>query len=531
MSFLTTGRHRLDLVAPGVVTLDLVDADETDRPWRLETYADDADLGEPASAEALVPTLLQDGDKVRKTRDGNREIIWFVGVRGDTLRACGEGEKWLALGLNGATQLHYQPPEETAPVTVFDVLVGTMKLQYIDTEEAEHLYVYRVRLVCRPFARSRELKYAALEAGSGSVTTLDNASSVTKWGTYAGGAATMIGTATYLGESAIRYQLGPGVFFFPEAHIQWSDAIPGGTNYVAVDIASTPPPVGVEIVGASVLSSEVLTNGYTRYYAQVTNPAGIAAPLKIRASYNVNVQAPPFGTGAVDIYVGGLYTTSVVAQGGLFLGAIEGSQRTPARITITGDEGLVEACVYCDATMQTHGWVPDVPASWAAAPEDTYLFHLVSPVSASNGDIYTLEIGDQAPAVTTYRSGYPVLFVMHPGGNDSGRVGFIEPVVKKNGATVTTPVLRMFRQNEDASLTWIPDIVAEETLVIDLPRVGRERGGVYAEGRLVLDNAIAWSYPHVRPPFFGLWAAATGSDITDIELAYYACYHSLVAGA
>jgi hypothetical protein len=176
-------------VALTLGNLNLIDKNGS--PFGVELLAEGTDFGSPEPVEVVLNSLLQDGDLVVHTRDGNREQALRIIIKAPDSAALAQGEAALMAELGKRNTLTYTPPDRWGPPTVFDVV--TSSLQQIPDDLAEvrrserH---YSVRVVSAPFGRSQEEVTAAALAASGTTTTLVNdGSATTNWtGAINGGA-------------------------------------------------------------------------------------------------------------------------------------------------------------------------------------------------------------------------------------------------------------------------------------------------------------------------------------------------------
>lgn len=163
-------RHSLILGGLRLSTWDQV-ADPAG--WTLDVLGEDFSLGNPAPVEMVVASMLRDGDLTRTDRDGNREASFRVTVTAVDGQALALGEKALADRLFGPAELWWQPPDDAAPVTVFDVLDSGLEWLFDDVAEmTQRRRTFRVWLKCLPYGRSAAKVTAAAVTTVGTPTTV-----------------------------------------------------------------------------------------------------------------------------------------------------------------------------------------------------------------------------------------------------------------------------------------------------------------------------------------------------------------------
>lgn len=173
--------HSLDLLG-----LPLVDGfPDPDHGYQFQVVAEGATFGVAATVSEIVTSLLADGDLVRVTRFGNREVSFMVQITGPSLGALAHGEAALRAVVGRGGDLVWQPPDAMAVPTAFDVITSSMEFRFDDLGgELRKRRVFLVTLTCLPFGRSvAAVTVPALAAPPASPTTatVTNADTTTGW--------------------------------------------------------------------------------------------------------------------------------------------------------------------------------------------------------------------------------------------------------------------------------------------------------------------------------------------------------------
>lgn len=120
----------------------------------FNVLADGVGFGVAAGAQEIVTSLLADGDLVRTTRYGNREVTFLVEITGPDLGSLAQGEAALRSEVGRGNSLTWQAPDVLSVPTVFDVLTSGMSQTFDDLDELRRRRTFSVTLTCAPFARS-----------------------------------------------------------------------------------------------------------------------------------------------------------------------------------------------------------------------------------------------------------------------------------------------------------------------------------------------------------------------------------------
>lgn len=184
--------HRLQFGA-----LDLCDGGDDADGYTFDVLADGADFGNAEAVTSVVMSMMADGDRVRYDRAGNRQVSFRVQITGTDATSLALGEAALSRETKRGNTLSWLPPDEFAAETVFDVVTSWLEFETDDRAELRNERVYRLALLCLPFARSADLTTigALSVGGSLSQATIDNCDSATGWTATRSGAPYAASTA------------------------------------------------------------------------------------------------------------------------------------------------------------------------------------------------------------------------------------------------------------------------------------------------------------------------------------------------
>lgn len=155
--------------------------DET-HGYSFDVLAEGVGFGVAAGVQEVVTSLLADGDLVRTSRYGNREVTFKVEVTGPSLAALAQGEAALRREVGRANLLTWQAPDVISVPTVFEVVTSEMSQDFDDLDELARRRVFAVTLTCAPFARSVDaVTVTALAPAAGVTATISDGSTTTSW--------------------------------------------------------------------------------------------------------------------------------------------------------------------------------------------------------------------------------------------------------------------------------------------------------------------------------------------------------------
>lgn len=274
--------------------LNLIDKDGS--PFAVELLAEGTEWGNPLPEEVAIQSLLQDGDLVEHTRDGNREQALRIVIKASDSAALAEGEAALMAELYKRNTLTYTPADGWGPPTVFDVV--TSSLQQIPDDLAEvragerH---YSVRVISLPFGRSvDEVTFTPTPTSVG--TDRQRLHSVTVAGSARTDARiTLQHASASLGEATIYTYDDDGVGYTPAMRPSLSSSgattadaalVSGARNMLDTDVVYTPSyesmPAGRYLLRARLRGSSAGTVSLS-----VTTGAKFGATVKSASSANV----------------------------------------------------------------------------------------------------------------------------------------------------------------------------------------------------------------------------------------------------
>lgn len=271
--------------------------------YKVETLAEGTDFGNPEPVEAVVQSLLQDGDLVEHLRDGNRAQNLRIRITG-TAAQLQLGEAALMAELYKRNTLTVPPLLAGGATTVFDIVTSSLEQIPDDLAEVQaNQWHYSVRLVSLPFGRSEDEVAAPALAASGSTTTLvNNGSATTNWtGQVNGVSATpsVVSGAVKVASSAVLGEV-------TVAAIYTASITTSATKYLKIDWkpeSNLGMPTlraygdGVELERLSQMPSP--TAGFTRTWFYVT--ASSIAVLRLESLTNIAAGGGSIGLGVAAV--------------------------------------------------------------------------------------------------------------------------------------------------------------------------------------------------------------------------------------
>lgn len=224
------------------------DMPEADHGYVFSVLAEGASFGVAQGVQEVVRSLLADGDLVRTTRYGNRQVTFRVQITGPSLGALAQGEAALRSEVGRGNLLTWQAPDLFAAATVFEVIDSEMSQSFADLDELRNRRTFELTLTCSPFARSEDpVTVPALmppPPGTPVTVTVDNADSVAPW-------VVQVNRRTGLGSAAV-VDVGDGVSFTTAGlyarlalDLTASPADTTTTPYVMVEMVSSAVPTFV----------------------------------------------------------------------------------------------------------------------------------------------------------------------------------------------------------------------------------------------------------------------------------------------
>lgn len=170
---------------------------DDDHGYVFSVLAEGMGFGVAQGVREIVTSLLADGDIVRTTRFGNREVSFAVQVEGPTLGALAHGEAALRAEVGRRNTLTWQAPDVLSVPTVFDVVDSEMQQTFDDLDELRRKRTFDLSLTCAPFPRSVDpVVVPALSSGA-TTTNIDTCDSTAGWSGTRNGAPTTPGEGPF----------------------------------------------------------------------------------------------------------------------------------------------------------------------------------------------------------------------------------------------------------------------------------------------------------------------------------------------
>ncbi len=213
---------------------------DVDHGFMFAVLADGFTTGTGEPVKEIVQSLLADGDLVRITRSGNREVSFRVQITGPTLGAVAQGEAALRREVGRGNTLTWQPPDVISEPTVFEVVTSEMSQVFDDLDESlRRQRTFALTLTCFPGARSADLTTVTALAPppvaptTVSVTTADT---TTGWSatvnTGAGSeAVTVVDEGAFVSASATGFSMSFG--YSPPSPVSLA-----GTQYLLLETST-----------------------------------------------------------------------------------------------------------------------------------------------------------------------------------------------------------------------------------------------------------------------------------------------------
>lgn len=499
---------RLDF-GPVGSSLDLVGADGYGDTFWFSTLADGFNLGSPEASRVILSSLLRDGDDERIDRYGNRTITFDVQVQGSSIYDVGLGERALSLLVGKRTLLRWTPPGGMGSETRFVVLTSEMSPIPDDLAELRDSpsRTWRLTLTCEPHGTSAEMTSQTFAPSTVEPTVQDNASTLARWSVVAGQGT--LSTSTYGDGTSVRNQV---------------IVTPGGLNGFGITYTAPSAPAA-SFIGIDVAGSSGVTIGpavqpvsiepgaqYTRYWFDNPGAASVAFTLLYDAAGQSGPNYPHY------FYVGGLYSSATLNSRGLIVTDIEGSVRTEGTLTLTRASGMAWVTAYVDPAMLSHGYSPSTVATWPFAPAGRYMLavkHAQTAVATGKIEATVTDESGLVQTASTVSRGATNAF--RPigefllGSKRNGLLGALTIVVKREGTTVPSPTLRLFRLGDDTSLTMFEPSADVSEVALEAPSLDNPVGALWADGFAATDKPVALETPILSPGPLAIFVEADNS--------------------
>ncbi|GHJ59127.1 hypothetical protein NOK12_16450 [Nocardioides sp. OK12] len=495
-------------------SLDLVNADGVSEFYWFSTLADGFNLGSPEASRIIVSSLLRDGDDERIDRYGNRTITFDVQVHGTSAFDVGRGERALSLLVGKRTLLRWTPPGGMGSLTRFVVLTSEMAPLPDDLAELGDTpsRTWRLTLTCEPHGTSETPTSQTFAPSTVEPTVQDNASTLARWSVVAGQGT--LTTSTYGDGTSVRDQVmvvpgslnGFGITYTaPSAPV---------ANFIGIDVANSSgvtigpsaPPVAIE-PGAN----------YTRYWFDNPGTASVTFSMLYDASGQSGPNHPHY------FYVGGLYSSSTLNGRGLVVTEVEGSVRTEGTLTMTRASGMTWLTAFVDPAMLTHGYSPSVAATWPLAPAGRYMLAVKNAQTATASGKIVGTITDSSGLVQTASTvsrsatnAFRPIGEFMLGSRRDGLLGALTITVTREGTAVASPELRLFRLDDDTSLTMFEPAASVTEVVLESPSLDNPVGALWANGFAASNKAVAFEVPILPPGALAIFVEANDSATSPV---------------
>jgi hypothetical protein len=326
---------------------------DADYDFTFDVLADGATFGVAQGVQEVVRSLLADGDLVRVTRYGNREVSFRVQIEGPTLGSLAHGEAALRAEIGRRNLLTWQAPDVLAVPTVFEVVASEMAQTFDDLDELKRRRTFVVTLTCAPFARSAEAVTvdALVVPGSDITETVNDADATTGWSASAGNPAGGSSTPTVTDEGT--YVQATSTMPPPAGAGRWTLDLT--LVVAAVDMTDTPY-LRVRTLGSGGTGldfwvkysggsrhviptvSRLISATVTEHFLDVTAVGVPLTGLVIRR----NGEGPVTLTTGVDDVSRTNTLTQVSARQITRVLDVGGTERTPASIHVQSEDGTTE---------------------------------------------------------------------------------------------------------------------------------------------------------------------------------------------
>lgn len=327
---------------------------DTDNDFKFDVLADGVGFGVAAGVKEVITSLLSDGDLIRTTRYGNREVSFVVEITGPDLASLAHGEAALRREIGGGNTLTWQPPDDFAVASVFEVVDSEMSQKFDDLDELGKRRQFTLTLTCSPFARSANMvTVEALAVGPTPTTvSVSTADATTGWSTVAPATLGQTGGYVYCTMTSAYGSGGEGAHY-----LFFAAATNPATPYVVVEWQATlPVSFTPTLLAAPVVQTMNLPDGWTRTVYDTTGlsygaltfravPLGTTGQYRIRDVKRTNV--PPS--------VSPRQVSRIIEVGG--------TERTPASIHVeatTGGDGHNGLVIVHTAPEDGSGYSPSL---------------------------------------------------------------------------------------------------------------------------------------------------------------------------
>lgn len=217
---------------------------DADHDFKFDVLAEGVGFGVASGVKEVVTSLLADGDLTRTTRYGNREVSFVVEITGPDLASLAHGEAALRREVGRANTLTWQPPDEFAVATVFEVVDSEMAQRFDDLDELGKRRKFTLTLTCAAFARSQNpvtVEALGPPPVTPTIVTINDATSTTGWTATLASWSTGVTTPTIVDLGADGVSASGNGWSLDLRYTPSSPVALTGTPYLTVDLAGTAP--------------------------------------------------------------------------------------------------------------------------------------------------------------------------------------------------------------------------------------------------------------------------------------------------
>lgn len=379
----------------------------------FDVLADGASFGVAQSVQEIVRSLLADGDLVRTTRYGNREVSFKVEITGPTLQAVADGEAALRREVGRRNTLTWEAPDVFSVATVFEVVTSEMAQSFDDLDELRSRRIFTLTLACAPFARSQSMTMVdALSSGTSTVV-IDTCDSVTGWAGFRNGVAFTASTSWEAGAVGIA-ELDNAITS-PEI---WKLARTGSvdfttTPYLIVEVRTIAsdfgPPLNLSAYADGVLLPRLdvtLIPGSVNY--RVTFRVDATAPVTVLEFAHISTAGHPWQ----GLFIHNVSRTAVAPgvstrQGSRIL-EIGGTERTPCSLELLSPASFLGNTIVHTTPEVGSGYAPSM-RRWRVSGNTTSVNSGSRKISGTWEPLAPNPVISRTPATAMPEGGYVLM--------------------------------------------------------------------------------------------------------------------------
>lgn len=263
--------------------------------FTLEVSRDGTTWSNPDVVVSSLISEFSDGDLVVQQRVGNRQPVLYVRISATTHSGLVAGDSALSAVVGGPEDLIWQPPDPSAPPTVYEVVHSRMDHAWDDWDEMNHRRVWTITMSAMPWPRSVN-KIITPAVTAVAPTVVDSGSATTNWTapgptgatvTVVSGAvtstynpSTVNGNGTY--GSALRRTASIGTTTSKYIGIDWKSSLPAVQS---VQVNGNPFALETEV------RREPLAGGYTRSWYRMADSVTTVNTLELGTQHPANAAA------------------------------------------------------------------------------------------------------------------------------------------------------------------------------------------------------------------------------------------------